>query len=145
MEEIFIQFAIVLIVAFLVSYLVRAFKQPIIIGYILAGAFVAFILELGYFDIAASQGIINTFSKFGIAFLLFIVGLHLNPKVIKEIGISSLLIGLSQIIITFVLGFFVSSIFLEFNFITSVYIGIAMAFSSTIIVMKLFSDKKHLE
>ncbi|MEJ2267875.1 MAG: cation:proton antiporter [Nanoarchaeota archaeon] len=86
--EIFIQLAIILFTAFVISYLVRLFKQPIIVGYIIAGIIVSpFILGFG-----ASKEIIDIFSKFGIAFLLFIVGLHLNPKVIKEIGISSLLI-----------------------------------------------------
>jgi len=141
MEPIFIQLAIILSVAFIVSYIVKAFKQPIIIGYIVAGILISpFILKFG-----ASTEIINAFSKFGIAFLLFIVGLHLNPKVIKEIGTSSLLIGLGQMILTFGLGFLVSNLFLGFTVITSVYVGIALAFSSTIIVMKLLSDKQHLD
>ena len=141
MEPIFIQLAIILTVAFIVSYIVKALKQPIIIGYIIAGVLISpFILKFGL-----STDIINTFSKFGIAFLLFIVGLHLNPKVIKEIGTSSLLIGLGQMILTFGLGFIVSNLLLGFTVITSVYIGIALAFSSTIIVMKLLSDKQHLD
>ena len=100
MEPIFIQLAIILSVAFIVAYIIKLFKQPIIIGYILAGIIISpFILRSG-----ADIELIHTFSQFGIAFLLFIVGLHLNPKVIKEIGTSSLLIGLSQVILTFGLG-----------------------------------------
>lgn len=141
MEEIFVQLAIILAVAFVVSYLVRAFKQPIVIGYIIAGIIISpFIIGLG-----ASKSIIDIFSKFGIAFLLFIVGLHLNPKVIKEVGTSSLLIGLAQMILTFVLGFLASSFLFGYDFITSSYIGIALAFSSTIIVTKLLSDKYQLD
>ncbi len=140
MEPIFIQLAIILSVAFIVSYIIKLLKQPIIIGYILAGIIIGpFILKSG-----ADIGLIHTFSQFGIAFLLFIVGLHLNPKVIKEIGISSLLIGLGQVILTFGLGFGVSML-LGFNSITGIYVGIALAFSSTIIIMKLLSDKQHLD
>ncbi len=140
MEPIFIQLAIILSVAFIVSYIVKLFKQPIIIGYILAGIIIGpFILRSG-----ASTELIHTFSQFGIAFLLFIVGLHLNPKVIREIGTSSLLIGLGQVILTFGLGFGVSML-LGFSSITGIYVGIALAFSSTIIVMKLLSDKQHLD
>jgi len=140
MDPIFIQLAIILSVAFIISYIIKLFKQPIIIGYILAGIIIGpFILKLG-----ANIDLIHTFSQFGIAFLLFIVGLHLNPKVIKEIGTSSLLIGLGQIILTFGLGFGVSML-LGFSAITGIYIGIALAFSSTIIVMKLLSDKQHLD
>jgi Kef-type K+ transport system membrane component KefB/Trk K+ transport system NAD-binding subunit len=139
--EIFIQLAIILFTAFIISYIMQAFKQPIIIGYIIAGIIISpFIIGFG-----TSKEIIEIFSKFGVAFLLFIVGLHLNPKIIKEVGISSLLIGLIQIILTFSLGFLISLGILGFDIITSLYVGIALAFSSTIIIMKLLSDKKHLD
>ncbi len=141
MEHIFIQIAILLTVAFIVSYIFSLFRQPIIVGYIVAGILISpFIVRLGF-----STEIIEIFSKFGIAFLLFIVGLHLNPKTIKEIGFSSLIIGIVQIILTFVFTFFVSSKLLGFDVLSSIYIGVALAFSSTILIMKLFSDKQNLD
>ncbi len=141
MEQIFLQLAIILLVAFVVSYILRAFRQPIIIGYIIAGAIISpFVIKFG-----ASDEIINIFSQFGIAFLLFMVGLHLNPKIIKEIGTSSLFVGLGQMILTFVLGFLVSLELFGLDFVASVYIGIALMFSSTIIVMKLLSDNHQLD
>ena len=104
MDEIFIQLSLILVTAFLVSYLVRGLKQPIIVGYIIAGILISpFIIQFG-----ASTEMIESFSKLGIAFLLFIVGLHLNPKVIKEIGTASLIVGLGQMILTFGLGFVIS-------------------------------------
>jgi len=141
MEVVFIHLAVILFTAFVMSYLARAFKQPIIIGYVVAGIVVSPFI-LGYSD---SKAVIDIFSRIGIAFLLFIVGLHLNPKVIKQIGTSSLFIGLAQIILTFGLGFAISFKLLEFNLITALYIGIALSFSSTIIIMKLFSDTKQLD
>ena len=141
MEDIFIQLGIILFTAFVVSYIARAFNQPIIIGYIIAGMIISpFILQAG-----ASKEIITIFSEFGIAFLLFIVGLHLNPKVIKEIGTASLLIGAGQIAITFILTFFVTTQLMSFDLVTSIYVSIALTFSSTIIIMKLLSDKKQLD
>ncbi|MFC1682568.1 cation:proton antiporter, partial [Nanoarchaeota archaeon] len=141
MEQIFIHLAIILFTAFIVSYIAKALKQPLIIGYIITGIIISpFILGFG-----TSKEIIDIFSKFGIAFLLFMVGLHMNPKIIKEIGTVSLLIGLGQTILTFAIGFIVAFGLLEFNTITSAYIGIALAFSSTIITMKLISDKKQLD
>src|SRR3989339_895936 len=114
MEIVFIQLATILFMAFVVSLIVRAFNQPLVIGYIFAGMIVAVIIEFSVFDFEISTGLIGLFSEFGIAFLLFIVGLHLNPKVIKEIGTSALLIGLGQIILTFLLTFVISSKFLVF-------------------------------
>lgn len=127
--------------AFVVSYIVNFFKQPIIVGYIIAGVLVSpFIIQFG-----VSTDVISSLSKFGIAFLLFMVGLHLNPKTIKEIGFSSLLIGLFQIILTFIVGFLVAWKLLSFGVLPSVYIGIALSFSSTILIMKLLSDKQDLD
>ncbi|MFA4953572.1 MAG: cation:proton antiporter [Candidatus Pacearchaeota archaeon] len=140
MEPIFLHLAIILLTAFIVSYIIKALKQPVIIGYIITGMIISpFILNFG-----ASEEIINIFSHLGIAFLLFIVGLHLNPRVIKEVGFPSLIIGIVQMALTFVVGFF-AGVFLGFNNLSSIYIGIALMFSSTIIVMKLLSDKKHLD
>jgi len=141
MEPIFIHLAIVLLIAFIVSYIIRAFNQPLIIGYIVAGIIISpFVLKFGI-----SVDAIEIFSDFGIAFLLFMVGLHLNPKVIKEIGGSSLFVGLAQMILTFGVTFLISNKLLGFNYLTSSYIGIALAFSSTIIIMKLLSDMKQLD
>ncbi len=140
MEPIFLQLAIILLTAFIVSYIVKSLKQPIIIGYIITGMIISpFILNFG-----TSKEIINVFSHFGIAFLLFIVGLHLNPKVIKDVGFPSLVIGIVQMALTFIAGFF-TGFFLGFDNLSSIYIGIALMFSSTIIVMKLLSDKKNLD
>lgn len=145
MEQIFIQLTGILCIAFLVSSIARLFKQPIIIGYILSGIIIVFMIKFGIFQMNHSQEVIDIFSKFGIAFLLFIVGLHMNPKVIREVGVSSLLVGLGQIILTFILGALVSFFILGFNLVSSCFIGIAISFSSTIVVMKLLSDKRHID
>ena len=140
-EEIFFQLAAILVIAFLVSYIVRMLKQPLILGYIIAGIIVSpFLIKFG-----ATTEVIDIFSKIGIAFLLFIVGLHLNPKVIKEIGPQSLVIGLVQILVTFGASFVLANYVLGFESLTSFYIGAAIAFSSTIIVLKLLSDNKQLD
>lgn len=141
MDQTFVQLAVLLFMAFVVSYVVRALKQPIIIGYILAGILISpFIFKYGL-----SNNIIDIFSQFGVAFLLFIVGLHLNPKIIKEIGTASLIVGIAQMVFTFAFGFLISYLALGFSSIVSVYIGVALAFSSTIIVMKILSDKHQLD
>lgn len=140
MTPIFLQFAIVLIIALAISFLARIFKQPAILGYILAGIIISpFILKLG-----VPVDTVQVFTEFGIAFLLFTVGLHLNPKVIKEIGFSSLGVGVLQVVLTTILGVSVS-LLLGFNLVTSLFLGIGIAFSSTIVVMKLLSDQGKID
>src|SRR5690606_24472918 len=95
-------------------------------------------------DIIHSEETFQLFSKMGITILLFIIGLHLNPKIIKEVGGVSLVTGLGQIIFTSVIGF-VLSLLLGFDITQSLFIGIALTFSSTIIILKLLQDKGDLE
>src|SRR6056297_3403742 len=141
MADIFIQLAMILVAAFIVSYIIRSFKQPIVIGYILAGIIVSpFIIQSG-----TPMETIDVLSEFGIAFLLFMVGLHLNPRVIKEVGKPSVIIGIGQIIISFIVGYLIASQLLNYGVTASIYIGIALGFSSTIIIMKLLSDKRDLD
>ena len=80
----------------------------------------------------------------GVSFLLFIVGLSLNPRIVRDVGRVSFLTGIGQVIFTSVIGYIIA-IFLGFDRVTSGYLAIALTFSSTIIIMKLLSDKGELE
>ena len=118
----------------------KILKQPLIIGYIISGIIVGPYI----FGILPDTGEIQTFSEFGIAFLLFIVGLHLSPRIVKEVGKISLITGIGQILFTTVVGYLVG-ISLGYTSLTSLYIAIALTFSSTIIILKLLSDKGDLD
>ncbi|MEM4330829.1 MAG: cation:proton antiporter, partial [Candidatus Pacearchaeota archaeon] len=138
MQEI-VQISLVFFVVLMMSLLMRILKQPLIIGYIISGVLIGL-----FFHFSEATSSLKIFSQFGIAFLLFSIGLGLNPKVIKEVGKVSLITGIGQIIFTSVIGFFICKI-LGFSNIASLYISIALTFSSTIIIMKLLSDKDALE
>lgn len=135
-EAIFIELSILVIIALVISLIFKLLKQPLILGYIVTG-----ILVSPYFlDLIKSTEDIEPFAKMGVAVLLFMVGLNLNPKVIKEVGKVSLITGIGQIIFTFIVVYLASTL-LGFSSIVSAYIAIALGFSSTIIIMKLLSDK----
>jgi len=140
MVEVFNQISLIILVVLAVSLVMRILKQPLIIGYIISG------IIAGPFFLKILPGVdtIRVFADFGIAFLLFIVGLRLSPKVIKEVGKISLITGLGQIIFTSLIGYFIA-IWLGFSPLTSIYIAVALTFSSTIIIMKLLSDKGDLD
>jgi len=140
-ENFFLELSAVVAIALIISLILKFLKQPIIIGYILTG-----ILVSPYFlNLIGAESNISTLSTLGIALLLFMVGLNLNPKVIKNIGKVALIGGLGQIILTFAAGFAISKLLFNFSSVISAYVAIAVAFSSTVIVMKLFSDKGELE
>ncbi|MFH1385436.1 MAG: cation:proton antiporter [Patescibacteria group bacterium] len=138
--ELFSEIGLLVVIAALVSFLTRLLRQPLIIGYIFTGLLVGpFFLNL-----IRSHDTFQLFSEIGISFLLFIVGLSLTPYVIKEFGKVSLIAGFGQVIITSFVGYFIC-LAMGFSILTSLYISMALAFSSTIIILKLISDKGDLE
>lgn len=140
MEQIFIHLSLILLIVLGVSFIMRLFKQPLIIGYIISGILIGPL----FLNFVLPGNTLFTFSQIGIAFLLFIVGLHLNPKAVKEVGKISVITGIGQVVFTSIIGYFIC-LLLGFSAITSIYIAIALTFSSTIIIMKLLSDKEALD
>ncbi len=138
--SIFFEIGLVMIIAMLVTAVVRMFKQPLIIGYICSGIVAGPYL----LNILSSHDVIEGLANVGITLLLFIVGLGLNPKMIKDVGKVSILTGVGQVLITAIIGYFIG-IALGFPNITAIYIAVALTFSSTIIIMKLLSDKGDLD
>ncbi len=138
--EIFIELSLIIVITVAISGIMRLLRQPLIIGYILAGI----IVSPYFLNVVKSTETITVFSQIGVALLLFIVGISLSPRVIKEVGKVSLVTGIGQIVFTSLVGFFISKL-LGFSTIVSLYIAIALTFSSTIIIMKLLSDKRDTE
>ena len=139
-EQIFIELSIIIVATTLVAGLSKLLKQPIIIAYIITG-----LLMSPYgFNVVTAHETVGAFSQLGVSFLLFMVGLNLSPRIIKSVGKISVITGLGQIIFTFAVGFGIA-LLLSFTVIESVYIAIALTFSSTIVIMKLLSDKKDLD
>ena len=134
--EVFQELAVIVLIATGVSLLMKFLKQPLIVGYIIAGILVG----PSVFNALHATEFIDILSKMGITILLFVVGLHMSPKVIKEVGKVSLLTGGGQFVITAILGYFIT-LALGFSHIAALYIAIGLTFSSTIIVLKVLSDK----
>jgi Kef-type K+ transport system membrane component KefB/Trk K+ transport system NAD-binding subunit len=139
-EGAFSELGIILLIAILVTIIIRALKQPLIIGYIITGI----LISPHVLNIVSMNDSVATFSNIGVALLLFLVGLNLNPKIIKDVGKVSLFTGLGQVLFTTCLAFFITRAF-GFSLIVSGYVAVAVSFSSTIIIMKLLSDKGDTE
>ena len=122
------------------ALLMRILKQPLVVGHILTGLLVGPFV----FGLIHSMETFNLFSEIGIAFLLFTVGLNLSPHIVREFGKVSLITGLGQVIFTSIIGYFIC-VWLGFTPIASFYMGVALAFSSTIIILKLITDKGDLD
>lgn len=136
-SSIFGELSIIIGLAVIFASIMRLLKQPLLIGYILAGITAGPILGL-----ISNTEALESFSKIGIALLLFIVGLGLNPKVIKDMGKVAVVTGFTQVFFTSILGALVVILF-GVNLTTAIIIGVALAFSSTIVGLKLLTDKKE--
>lgn len=135
MEQ-FSEISLILLVTLGVSIIMRLLKQPLIIGYIIAG------IAVGPYglNILHSTDLIQFLSKVGITALLFVVGLGLSPKVLKEIGVVSSVTGFGKVITSSIIGYFIGQA-LGLTVVESLYVAVAITFSSTIIILKILTDK----
>lgn len=139
--SVFTQISLVIILATAAAIVARYFKQPSLVAYILVGVIISI---FGFNFVSSNQDILENLSSIGIAFLLFIVGLELNFSKLKKLGNTVLKIAFFQIIITFGLGYLLSHAF-HYNTINSIYLALALTFSSTIIVVKLLSEQNMID
>lgn len=139
MESIFFEITLSIIVATIFAIIARVLKQPLVLAYIVAGIFIG---PLGL-NLIRFPDMLNTFSELGVAFLLFMIGLELDLRRIREIGKASMVIGMGQIIFTALVSYILLTLF-GISTVPSLYAAIALTFSSTIIVVKLLSEKRAL-
>lgn len=140
MSSFFVELSIVMIIALAMSFIFHKLKQPLLVGYIFTGVLAGPI----FFNVLSNVEGYEAFSHMGVALLLFIVGLHLNLKLIREIGFVALVSGMFQIVLTALFGFLISWMF-GIGLLASFLIGVGLAFSSTIVIVKLLSDLREIE
>ncbi|MBI2473391.1 cation:proton antiporter [Candidatus Uhrbacteria bacterium] len=140
LEELFFEIGIVLVIAAGLSMMLYRLRQPLIVAYIITGILVG----PGLLALTRSTEVFDVMSEIGVAFLLFTVGLGLNWQNVKDVGGIAFVTGVGQVLFTSVVGFFVGTL-IGFDPITSLYLGVAFAFSSTIIIIKLLMDKEDLD
>ncbi len=140
-NNIFLQISVIMGITVSIAFIMRMLRQPLVVAYIVAGL-VAGPLFLNLVD--GGKGFFETFAQFGIVLLLFIVGLSLNFKYIKHLGKSVVFGEVIRFLVTVSLGIILMKV-MHFGLISSLFISVAISFSSTIIVVKLLSEKRDLE
>jgi len=139
-EQIFTYLSIIIGVVLVSLWIMKLLKQPMIIWYIVAGT----IISIAVPNLLSDNHSLETFSTIGISFLLFIVWLELNLKVIKDVWKTSIITGLLQVVLTAIIGYWLG-LLLWFETLTALYLWIGFAFSSTIVILKLLSDKGNTD
>ncbi|MDP2599774.1 MAG: cation:proton antiporter [Deltaproteobacteria bacterium] len=138
MNEIFVQdLAIVLVAAGLVTVLFKKFKQPVVLGYILAGFIIG--PHTPPFSYIKDETSIHALADLGVILLMFSLGLHFNLKKIRAVGLSALTAAFLEIIFMIWIGFEAGQWF-GWNETDSLFLGGMLAISSTTIIVKALHD-----
>ncbi len=135
----FFELALVILFAAAMGIAAKLLKQPVILAYLATGALIGY---FGFFNLA-NRETFKIFADLGIMFLLFMVGLQINYNSLKLVGKPAVIVGFGQMVFTAAIGYLIAAFF-NFSYLESAYIAAALTFSSTIIVVKLLSDKKDL-
>ena len=138
--DVFTEIAVLLLIAAFAGAVAVRLRQPLIVAFIAVGIFVGPSM-LGW---VSANDQIDLLAQFGIALLLFVVGLKLDLHIIKTMGPVALATGLGQVAFTSIIGYLIAIAF-GMAPVTALYIAVALTFSSTIIIVKLLSDKREID
>jgi Kef-type K+ transport system membrane component KefB len=138
--DVFTEVAVLLLIAAAAGAVGLWLKQPLIVSFIAAGI-VAGPSVLG---VVSANDQVSLLAGLGISLLLFVVGLKLDLHIIRAFGPVALATGLGQVFFTSVVGFFLA-LALGMEVVPAIYVAVALTFSSTIIIVKLLSDKKETD
>jgi len=139
-ESTFYEVAVILGLATVLGVVGQKLKQPLLIMFLVSGV-LAGPSALG---VVRSYEEIELLAHMGIALLLFIVGMRLDVDLIRTTGPVALATGVGQIVFTSAIGFGIA-LTLGMTVISAAYVAVALTFSSTIIIVKLLSDKKEID
>ena len=129
--------ALILVVAGFVTLIFKKLKQPLVLGYIVAGFLVS--PHMPYTMSVVDQGDIQTWADIGVIFLLFSLGLDFSIKKILKMGASPIIAACTIIFCMMALGIIVGHSF-GWKEMDCIFLGGMVAMSSTTIIYKAFSD-----
>jgi len=139
-EFLLIEIGMIIILCAFVASFSRLIKQPPLFAYVVSG----FIIGPALFGFVKDVSIITSLSEIGIAFLVFLAGLEISLKKLRQVNMKKIvLVGLLQMIILISISIPLVR-FIGLNFMQSIYFAIILSFSSTMIVLKILSDKGEI-
>ncbi|MGR3505731.1 MAG: cation:proton antiporter [Paracoccaceae bacterium] len=136
----FAEVALLLVLAAGIGLFGIFLRQPLIVSFIAVGL----IAGPSALDVVHSDAQIDLLSELGIAVLLFLVGIKLDVKLVRSLGAVSVMTGMGQVLFTAFFGYLIG-LALGLDHVTSLYVAVALTFSSTIIIVKLLSDKREID
>jgi CPA2 family monovalent cation:H+ antiporter-2 len=139
LPSIFLDLAIILITAGVITIIFKWLKQPLVLGYIVAGFFIG--PYFPWFPAIKDPASVQVWSDIGIVFLMFALGLEFSIKKLKKVGGTGIITALTELCIMFLIGFTVGHI-LNWAPMECIFLGCMLSISSTTIIIKSFDDLK---
>ncbi|MDQ3840306.1 MAG: cation:proton antiporter [Thermoproteota archaeon] len=130
-------FAVIMIIAAIMLIITYKLKQPMVIGYILAGMVIG--PYTPPFTLIQSVETVNVFAELGIIMLLFVIGTEFPIAKLKSVSRTSIMVGIPESLGTLIIVFFISQT-LGFSFFDSVFIALAMSITSTVVTIKILEE-----
>lgn len=136
--QIFQDFAVIMIVASVMTLISYKLKQPVIIGYIIAGMIIG--PYTPPFSFILNIDILSLFAEIGVVLLLFVVGMEFPIQKLRELGRKILVIGITEAFGTFAIGTLVGLNVLHYSLSDSMFLALAISVTSTVIIMRVLEE-----
>ena len=130
-------FTIIMVVAAIMAMISYKLKQPMVIGYIIAGMIIG--PYTPPFSLISNFDVLNLFAEIGVILLLFVVGMEFPIEKLRKIGKKALVIAFSEALGTFTIGYFVCQ-GLNYSLADSLFLALAISVTSTVIVMRMLEE-----
>ena len=130
-------FAVIMIIAAIMLIITYKLKQPMVIGYILAGMVIG--PYTPPFTLIQSVETVNVFAELGIIMLLFVIGTEFPIAKLKSVSKTALIVGIPESLGTLVIVFFIAQT-LGFSLFDAVFIALAMSITSTVVTVKILEE-----
>ena len=128
---------LILAVAGITTLIFRKIRQPVVLGYIIAGFLVGPHVSL-FPSVVDAEGI-KTWSEIGVIFLLFSLGLEFSFRKLLKVGGSASITAIVEIVLMIVIGFFAGRL-MDWSVMDSIFLGAILSMSSTTIIIRAFDE-----
>ena len=139
LPALFFDLALILVTAGVTTVIFKWLKQPVVLGYIIAGFLIGPNFE--WFPVVSDHTSVETWSEIGMVFMLFGIGLEFSFKKLKKVGGTVGITALTELVTMCVVGFLLGRM-LGWSQMDSVFLGAMLSISSTTIIAKAFDDMK---
>jgi len=128
---------LILITAAIAVLIFRKLKQPLVLGYLVAGFLAS--SHFSFFPTVKDTNSITVWAEIGVIFLLFSLGLEFSFKKLLKVGGTASITALTQIVSMIIIGYYAGK-FMGWNEMNSIFLGVILSISSTTIILKAFDE-----